>query len=83
LENANINRDFRITDRVGLNLRLEFDNIFNRAYINNPQAPTPFFPRATTPGGAAAGGFGFINTATSSTQFGQPRQGMIIARFAF
>lgn len=82
-ENMNVNRDFRITERVRLNLRLEFDNIFNRAYINNPQATTPFFPLSKTPGGAAAGGFGFINTAITSTQFGQPRQGMIIARFTF
>jgi len=82
-ENANINRDFRITERVGLNLRLEVDNVFNRAYINNPQATTPFFPLSTGPGGVARGGYGFINTATSSTQFGQPRQGMIIARFTF
>ncbi len=83
MENANINRDFRFGERVSLNLRLEFDNIFNRAYINNPQATTPFFPRSFTPGGAAAGGYGFINTVIGTTQFGQPRQGMIIARLTF
>lgn len=86
IENVNINRDFRIAERIRLNLRLEFDNIFNRTFINNPSATSPFFPRSLTSTGAPAGGYGFVNTQvspSSSMQFGQPRQGMIIARFSF
>ncbi|HJT89172.1 MAG TPA: TonB-dependent receptor [Bryobacteraceae bacterium] len=83
MENANINRNFKITERLNLNLRLEMDNIFNRTYLNNPYATNPFIPQTVVPGVGTTGGWGYINRGTTSTQFGQPRSGMIIARFTF
>ncbi|MBV9507159.1 MAG: TonB-dependent receptor [Acidobacteriia bacterium] len=82
VENMNFGRTFRLRERMTLNLRVEFNNVFNRTYLNNPSATTPFSPQATL-GGLTTGGFGYINRATTGTQFGQPRNGTIVARFSF
>ena len=87
IENGNIGRTFRFSEKYSLQLRVEFTNILNRTYLNNPSAGNPFAPQtrySTGPlAGLAASGFGAINLATNSTQFGQPRQGVIVARFQF
>ena len=87
IENGNIGRIFRFGEKYSLQLRVEFTNILNRTYLNNPSAGNPFAPQtrySTGPlAGLAASGFGAINLATNSTQFGQPRQGVIVARFQF
>ncbi len=87
IENANLGRAFRLKEKYTLDVRVEFTNIFNRTYLNNPSAANPFLPQtrySTGPlTGLTASGFGSINLATSGTQFGQPRQGVIVARFRF
>jgi hypothetical protein len=84
-ESVNFGRTFRFKERYSLNLRVEFTNIFNRAYYNDPTAngfmTSPQTKNPTT--GLNASGFGYINTSLSSIQFGQPRQGTIVARFQF
>jgi hypothetical protein len=87
-ENFNFGRNFRIRERVTLNVRAEFSNIFNRTFYNNPSATNPTLPqtRNNTPGpffGNNSGGFGYINLATTGTQFGQPRNGTIVVRLQF
>jgi outer membrane receptor protein involved in Fe transport len=87
-ENLNFGRNFKIRERVNLNVRAEFYNIFNRTYYNNPSATNPTLPqtRNNTPGpffGNNSGGFGYINLATTGTQFGQPRTGTIVMRLQF
>jgi hypothetical protein len=62
---------------MSLSVRVEFNNIFNRTYLNNPVA------QARNAAGETTGGFGFINRAVSSTQFGQPRNGTFVVRLLF
>jgi hypothetical protein len=90
LENANIGRNFRIKERMNLQIRGEFVNIFNRTLMPNPIATNP--QNAPQKNGSIyTGGFGVINayaapgsiptTAVSPVLF--PRTGTIIARFTF
>ncbi|HEX5431938.1 MAG TPA: TonB-dependent receptor [Bryobacteraceae bacterium] len=81
-ENMNVGRDFKIKERYSLNIRLEFTNIFNRTYLNNPSVTSPLIPQSTS-NGLASGGWGYVDTALRGTSFYQPRQGTIIARFLF
>jgi hypothetical protein len=93
-EQMNFGRTFRIKERVTLNIRAEFNNIFNRAFIAN-----------VGQGPATVGGTPTINNLTNATQtvqvraadgttvsgFGAllnlapipPRQGNIVARITF
>jgi hypothetical protein len=90
VENVAVGRHFQIRERLGLNVRAEFQNIFNRVYLNNPSllspqtAPVCKLPNGTN-GGCSAGeqvvsGFGSINT---SSLLYQPRTGQLVAQFVF
>jgi hypothetical protein len=90
VENVAMGRQFRFKERVSLNLRVEFQNIFNRTYLNNPSVVSPqTAPVCKLPSGAngacSAGepiisGFGSIST--SSVPY-QPRSGQLVAQFVF
>jgi hypothetical protein len=90
VENFGIGRQFRFKERVSLNIRAEFTNIFNRTYLNNPStvgpqtAPTCKLPTggngACSPGLQVVSGFGSIATSTVAAP---PRAGQIVARFDF
>jgi hypothetical protein len=94
VENLALGRQFRIRERVSLNLRVEFQNIFNRTYLNNPSyygtnvspqaAPVCKLPGggngSCAPGLQVVSGFGSINT---STVLYQPRSGQLVAQFQF
>ncbi len=84
-ENMNFGRIFRITERVNVNLRIEFSNVFNRTQFTNTQLTATGYtaPQSTNPNGTTAGGFGYFNRAVASNQLGQPRSGTIVARFTF
>lgn len=64
-ENANIGRNFRIKERMNLQIRGEFVNIFNRTIMPNPSTLFPQTPPVQ--GGMAGGarvytsGFGIMN----------------------
>jgi hypothetical protein len=90
-ENANFSRTFRFSERVNLNVRVEFQNIFNRTQLPAPTggsfgaAPTTFgndpvtgLPTKNT--GLYSGGFGTINP-TSGT--GGMRSGIFVGRINF
>jgi hypothetical protein len=93
-ENANFSRNFRFgkEGRFNLNVRAEFNNIFNRMQLPNPSvggnfanAPTVFgvdavtkLPTANT--GLYSGGFG---TYTVVTGTGGQRTGTYVARLTF
>jgi hypothetical protein len=85
-ENVGIGRIFRIRERMSLNVRAEFTNIFNRSVIPNPtgtaisNAGLGQTRNATT--GVPTAGFGFINTGVAPT-IPTSRQGTIVARFNF
>ena len=95
VENFAVGRQFRIRERVSLNIRAEFTNIFNRTYLNNPSingvgispqtAPvcklsTGGNGACTQPGQLIVSGFGSINT---STVLYPPRTGQLVAQFTF
>jgi hypothetical protein len=86
VENLAIGRVFRVKERVTLNLRVEFANIMNRARVQDP-ASTNALATQTSSNGQATAGFGYVNTtfgssgAVNSLQL--PRNGTIVARFAF
>jgi hypothetical protein len=90
VENASFGRHFQIHERIGLNIRAEFQNIFNRTYLSNPSlansltAPTCTLPSgangACTAGEHVVSGFGSFNT-TSLLYLN--RTGQLIAQFVF
>ena len=93
MENMNLGRTFRIggeNSRKTLNVRMEFTNIFNRAYWSDPSttAITNFKLQQTyLNNGNVNDGFGKVIT-TGVTAFGTtanllPRQGVLVARFTF
>ena len=85
-ENANFSRNFRITERVKLNVRVEFNNIFNRMQscrtppppATSPAAPTKFTSGANT--GLYSGGFGTIVPLSGTSGM---RTGQLVARITF
>jgi len=95
VENMGLGRLFRIRESVTLNLRVEFVNVFNRTYLNNPTisgtgispqtAPVCVLPSGANgacnqPGLQTVSGFGTINT---STTLYPPRVGQLVAQFKF
>jgi hypothetical protein len=91
-ESMNIGRTFRIHEKMSLQLRAEFFNIFNRTYLNNPTVTSPQGTRSCTNGTIAAGTNSCNAGGTSPSGFGaiaytsvqsQPRNGQLVARFTF
>jgi hypothetical protein len=91
VENMALGREFRIKERASLSFRVEFSNIFNRTYLNNPSltspqtAPVCVEPNGTNgacsqPGLQVVSGFGSINTSTTAYP---PRVGQLVAQFRF
>ena len=63
LENFNIGRNFRIKERMNLQIRAEFANIFNRMQLGNPVTTSPYnatnaLQKPTVQNGRYTGGFG-------------------------
>jgi hypothetical protein len=82
-ENMSLGRRFAIKERMSLELRAEFFNIFNRLYL---PTPVPFNPTATVTrnsAGELTGGFGFVNHNGNTVDGSRPRTGQLVARFQF
>ena len=84
-ENANFGRNFRFKERVNLNVRVEFSNIFNRTVLPAPSVAVNFAsaPVKFTSGpnaGLYSSGFGTINPTAGTTS---QRQGSFVARIQF
>jgi hypothetical protein len=66
---------------------MEFSNVFNRAFWNNPTATNAAASQQRNPlTGIAISGFGYMNTTTFTQSSGAnilPRQGVLVARFTF
>jgi Carboxypeptidase regulatory-like domain len=96
-ENGNLSRTFHFKERLALQLRVEFVNIFNRTQIGNPSTTAPGAAPSKNAYGQYVSGFGVINetvsgprvapTYTQNAVVGQlyqlPRTGTLIARFTF
>jgi hypothetical protein len=94
-ESANFGRNFRMgkEGRYNLQVRAEFQNIFNRLYYSNPAVTGGFAPvRPSTPTvtannfasggpGALSAGYGFVNWVNGAGD--TPRSGQLVARFTF
>jgi hypothetical protein len=93
-ESLSLGRTFRLAkeDRVRLDIRAEFFNIFNRLFLASPApvgvagfpppSPNPAAATVTNPTtGLLVSGFGFVNTFNGNGS--QPRTGQIVARFSF
>ena len=93
-ENMNLGRTFKIKERVSFSLRMEFTNVFNRAFWGNPSGTAltnaklqqVYFTSGAARGNTSAG-FGRVVT-TAPSAFGsvfnlQPRQGVLVGRFTF
>jgi len=88
-ESMNFGRNFRLAKegKVNLNVRAEFQNIFNRVTLSSPSVGgpgnvNPASPSAkNNPGGALSAGYGFVNTFNGAGT--NPRSGQIVARFTF
>lgn len=65
-ENFNIGRNFRIKERVNLQIRAEFSNIFNRLQLGNPITVNPLAKPTANAKGQYTGGFGVIGTTAGS-----------------
>ena len=93
MENMNIGRTFKIggeNSKKTLNLRMEFANVFNRSYWNDPTGlalTNAGLQQTFQKNGNIASGYGQVVT-TGVTAFGTtanllPRQGSLVARFSF
>jgi hypothetical protein len=78
-ENLNFGRLFRITERVNVNIRAEFTNIFNRTRYPNPTSTNALAAQTRNAAGLATAGFGYMNTSG----VGAPRAGQIVVRLRF
>jgi len=88
-EAMSLGRNFRMgrEGRYNLQVRAEFQNIFNRLFYSmpavgsfgntNPNSP----PANANPGGTLSSGYGFVNFVNGAGS--QPRSGQAVARFTF
>ena len=85
-ESASFARNFRVgrEGKYNLQIRAEFQNIFNRTFLSAPSLANPALPIATTnSGGLTINSSGFGSIATLNGAGTQPRSGQAIARFTF
>ena len=80
VENLNFGRTFRVRERVTVNIRGEFTNIFNRTEANNPTPTNALATQTKNAAGQTTAGFGYINVGTT---FSAPRQGVLVGRLTF
>jgi hypothetical protein len=94
INNANIGRNFRIKERMNLQIRGEFVNFLNRLEMPAPSTANPQSAVTKNSLGIQTAGFGVINTylapntayanpTVSNQPYMEPRQGTLIARFSF
>ncbi|HWB97844.1 MAG TPA: hypothetical protein VG672_14115, partial [Bryobacteraceae bacterium] len=84
-ENANIGRNFRVKERMNLQVRGEFVNIFNRTELPNPSTASPQNALVHNSLGILTGGFGVINAyqAPNASNIFTGRTGTVVMRFSF
>jgi len=88
-EALSLGRDFHLAgeNRVTLNVRAEFNNMFNRLFLQTPTATNPAANTTTAAStGCVTGGYGFvnyINGGVAASGGARPRTGQIVARLRF
>jgi hypothetical protein len=81
-ENMNVGRTFQFREKMTLNVRAEFFNVFNRVTLGNPSASNPLQTTTVNNATGAISGFGYYSIGNTSTA-GSPRVGLVVARFQF
>ena len=81
-ENMNLGRTFRYRERLSLNLRAEFFNVFNRVTLGTPSSSNPLQTTTVNNATGAISGFGYYSIGSQSSA-GSPRVGLLVARFQF
>jgi hypothetical protein len=90
-ESFSIGRNFPLAkeNKVSLNIRAEFQNVFNRLFLSNPSVGgqtnvNPSTPPTNNTFGLFTGGYGYVNWVAGTVGFGaRPRTGQIVARVNF
>jgi hypothetical protein len=97
-ESLSVGRIFRVKEKYQIQVRAEFQNVFNRVFYNLPltgnATGTATLPGYTNPypvtgssAGALSAGYGFVNEfnggAGVAGNVTSPRTGQIVARFTF
>lgn len=83
-ENMNFGRNFRLgrEGKMNLQVRAEFQNIFNRRFYGVASNTNPATVTArTNPNSTLSTGFGFVNAVNGAGA--RPRTGLMVARFTF
>jgi len=78
-EQLSLARNFRFRERVNIEVRAEFFNVFNRLLYPNPSPSNPLATTTYNSAGNLSGGFGYINP----TSVGGERTGQLVARIGF
>jgi hypothetical protein len=79
-EAMSLGRAFLDPEGVTLNIRADFQNIFNRTEMNNPTSTNAKATQTRSSSGTTIYGFGYINPASVAAA---PRAGMIVGRLQF
>jgi hypothetical protein len=91
-ESLSVGRIFRVKEKYQIQVRAEFQNVFNRVFYAAPAtgdgtgtatgtATNNPFPVTGSTAGALSGGYGFVNAFNGTGT--SPRTGQIVARFTF
>jgi hypothetical protein len=82
-ESMSLAREFHVREKMSLQIRAEFTNMFNRTVLNSPTSTNALATQtrkvATDLNSPTTAGFGYINNANTTGQ----RQGQMVARFTF
>ncbi len=81
-EDANFGRNFRFAEKVTLQIRAEWTNIFNRLLLPQPTTAASYLTKPTLVKGIYTGGYGTI-TPTAGNGITSMRTGQLIARLTF
>ena len=76
-EQASLGRIFHIRERMALQVRAEFFNIFNRTYVNAPTSGNSLAAQVRNSQGVPTSGFGYVNSGSVAVS---PRTGQLVAR---
>jgi hypothetical protein len=85
-ESGNLSRTFRFgkENKYSLQVRVEFQNVFNRLLLPNPSSFGNFNTTPTLSGdGRYIAGFGTFGNLRNANAYGAERSGVFIARFLF
>jgi Carboxypeptidase regulatory-like domain/TonB dependent receptor-like, beta-barrel len=81
-EDANFGRNFQITEKATLQLRVEWTNIFNRLLLPQPNTTSSYLTVPTQVKGIYTNGYGTINP-TAGNGITSMRSGQVIVRVTF